>query len=141
MINFSDMMYQQLIAEIQASGCIAADAGGSVHAVDTTAFVLERCGKLRALCMLMETGWDWSVKPYLKKISTPHGHTHRLYRPIQYCIIKSVAGAGTKDGGYTDKKTQEKRGPVNVKDLTMFSFHKGTPYFTGIKVRRSRVEF
>ena len=133
-------MYQQLIAEIQASGCIAADAGGQVNAKDTTAFVLERCGKLRALCMLMEPGWTFQ-NPNLKEISRVHNYLHPLYRVLQYCIVKSVVNAGTKGGGYTNKKTKEKRGPVNVLDLTLFSFHKGTPYFTGIKVRRSRVEF
>ena len=138
------------IAEIQASGCIAADTGGSVHAVDTTAFVLEHCGKLRALCMEMEPGWDFKTKG-LKEIRVSHGHAHKLYRPIQYCIVKSVAGTGSKGGHYVKKPPKgapkgttpkEKVGPVKVLDHTLFATtdkKDAPPVFTGIKVHRSRV--
>jgi hypothetical protein len=137
------------MTEIQASGCIAADAEGVVHAVDTTAFVLARCGKLRALCMEVEPGWDFKTKG-LKEIGVPHGYTHSFYRLIQYCIVKSITGAGSKGGHYvkkspkgTPKGTPKKKiGPVKVRDLTLFATtdkKNAPPVFTGIKVRRNRV--
>lgn len=134
------------IEAIQATGCIAADAGGSKHAADTTAVVLERCGMLRALCIEVgDPTWDLKARG-LKEIGVAHGHTHPLYRLIQYCIVKSVAGAGSKGGGYKKKLAKdEPKGTTKerigkVLDLDLFTPWKtGTPIFTGIKVRCSLV--